>query len=461
MLGSPAVLASLTETIVALHQAKIPHSTFSFILQEANSKKVLAEIRPNDYFYPASNTKLFTAAAALWSLGPEFQFQTTMHTVLSHPQPATLRHDVALVFRGDPSLTYNDLYQLLKTLHTHGIRTIQGNIIIDDTAFAAPDYAPGWTNDSIDWYFSAPISAIVLNENSLLLKISKAEKIGTPLSITPVTHTPGVFVKAHVVAATPLEAKQRCQFSLNVKNNKATLGGCWPSDQTPTTIALAVDNPRQIASNLVAHYLQQLSITLQGNIIFTKAPVMPVVAVKKSAPLQDLLHKVLAESNNLYTECLTKTLGLTYKGQGSFQAGTQAIVAILAKSNNAFSDLFIHDGSGQSRYNLISAKQIADLLDYCYHHDSFPVFYSTLSVNGKTGSLAKRLSAHPGKIIAKTGTANGTSALSGYLTDDTGKHYVFSLLINQSIYPSSTLKAFEDTLCQKTMPYLSQHAKTT
>ena len=114
---------------------------------------------------------------------------------------------------------------------------------------------------------------------------------------------------------------------------------------------------------------------------------MPL-ATHKSPPLTVILTKVLADSNNLYTESLTKTLGYTSESSGSFHAGTRAIKNILKDSLQKLnlSENRLSDGSGQSRYNLVTPSLIASLLYAMYHDPLFEVFYGTLSVSGKTGS---------------------------------------------------------------------------
>jgi D-alanyl-D-alanine carboxypeptidase/D-alanyl-D-alanine-endopeptidase (penicillin-binding protein 4) len=85
-----------------------------------------------------------------------------------------------------------------------------------------------------------------------------------------------------------------------------------------------------------------------------------------------------------------------------------------------------------------------------YHDSQFDVFYNALSVSGKNGSLAMRMKTKTleGKVVAKTGGATGTSALSGYITTQSGKEYLFSVVINQSLKDNGSTKTFEDKLCQ-------------
>lgn len=216
-------------------------------------------------------------------------------------------------------------------------------------------------------------------------------------------------------------------------------------------VGLALDQPRKLLQDLINLALQKQSIKLSGDILFKKMPdSVPLLVSKQSLPLKTLLSKVLADSNNVYTESLTKTIGRVYYHEGSFQAGVKAIQNILSQEKLDLAQLPLSDGSGQSRYNLITPYILAQLLDQMYHDPLFSHFYQALSVNGKTGSLQNRMKEkeQAGKIVAKTGTVMGISALSGYFTAANNKMYIFSMIINQSDKNDSHLKDFENKICQ-------------
>lgn len=431
----------------------LPNANIGIIIQDPKSGKILFEDRSKEYFYPASNTKILTSIAALKFLGPNFQYQTSLHAGLDKIHDNTLKDNLYIIFRGDPTLISTDLFDMLSELKKKGITQIAGNIIIDDQSFEEPAYAPGWTWDSIPWYYSAPITSIILNENKVRYKIEKPQALYERLKITQIDkNVPLLKFKADVTGVSFDESENKCRLNAKVKNNEIELNGCWSIEKTPTIIELALDNPRELAADLIKHDLKKLSIGFSGKIQFSKVPMhIPAIAIKRSPPLKLLLPKVLADSNNVYAESLTKALGLLCLGEGSFQTGTRAIQSVLSKDTQIdFSKLPLSDGSGQSRYNLISPYLLMRLLNYMYHDPLFETFYYSLSANGKSGTLANRMNTKPlhGKIIAKTGTATGTSALSGYFTGQDGNEYIFSVIINHSDRNFYALKALEDKLCK-------------
>ncbi len=440
------------QKVQQLIQDSLPQANIGILIQNPLNGDILFEKNSKQFFYPASNTKLLTSIAALKILGPQFQYQTRLHAALQQRDNHVLKGDVVLVFQGDPTFTTNDLIDLLAVLKMKGIKTIQGNIIIDDSAFKGPSYAPGWTWDSIPWYYSAPISSIIINENKTKLKLLETKKL---YSLIPIEKTDLYYpyeVITQVKAVTAEDAKSRCRIDPKIKNNQIRLTGCWPMEYTPTVIEMALDNPRLYAAYLINHYLDKQKITLEGKIQFKQSSeTLPAIAIKHSLPLKKLLYKVLAESNNIYTESLTKTIGHIDVGEGSFQQGTQSILKILSENTlNDYTQLPLSDGSGQSRYNLISPEILSQLLFYMYHDPLFPIFYQSLSVNGKNGTLQERMKEKSiiGKIAAKTGTATGTSTLSGYLTAKNGQPYIFSIMINNANQKYTKLKSLEDKFCQ-------------
>jgi D-alanyl-D-alanine carboxypeptidase/D-alanyl-D-alanine-endopeptidase (penicillin-binding protein 4) len=338
-------------------------------------------------------------------------------------------------------------------LKNKGIKHLKGNIIIDDKYFELPFYAPGWTQDSIPWGYSAPVSAIILNENKIKLKFDAVNKFSEKIKVEYVKEEPflALPLKTHVISASLQATQTICQLNASIKNNSILLSGCWAQEKTPTFIELAIDNPSLFIQQYIHYFLKKLNIQFQGQILFAKAPPnLPLIAIKHSVPLKEILIKILADSNNIYTESLTKTLGYAYFGQGSFQAGVLAISNILKKEYDLEILNNFKDGSGQSRYNLITPSLITNLLYQLYHDPLFPYFYNALSINGQKGTLMERLKDEnmKGKVIAKTGSAMGTSALSGYLRANNNEEYLFSILINQADKNGVALKNFEDKLCE-------------
>ena len=143
---------------------------------------------------------------------------------------------------------------------------------------------------------------------------------------------------------------------------------------------------------------------------------------------------------------MKKTLGYEAFGEGSFKQGVNAIKAIIhAKTNINFSNLQLADGSGMSRYNLITPRSITRLL-YVIMQDKKlnSLFYATLADAGLNGTLKNRYTSFDLKnnIHAKTGTIQNGTALSGYIDTKDQNKLVFSILINQMLMERKEATAF-------------------
>ncbi|MGE4348565.1 MAG: D-alanyl-D-alanine carboxypeptidase/D-alanyl-D-alanine-endopeptidase [Candidatus Berkiella sp.] len=424
-------------------QEKFPNAQVGIVIQSAKTGDILYQQQADQYFYPASNTKLFLAAAALKTLGESYRFQTRL---------LNDEKSLYIQFRGDPTLRMEDINQLIAKLKENKIDTLYGDVIIDDNTFSGPVYSQGWTWDSLPWYYSAPVSSIIINQNKAQVKIQETKILKEAVHFEAASSFPSLKIKSNVIGVNKATADTHCQLDVYQNANEVDISGCWSIEKTPLTLELSLQDTRLLAKQAVQHALETNKIELKGDIHFGKiSENAKVIAVHASQPLSQLLKPVLSDSNNIVSDAITKTLGLARSNQGSFQEGVNAIKATLSESFNLPAEQYrLFDGSGISRYTLISPTFISELLYQMQKDPTFSAFENALSHAAENGSLAFRMKAPTlkNKIAAKTGTAMGTSALSGYLEAKSGEKYIFSIVINQSLEKSENLKLAEDKLCE-------------
>lgn len=440
MLPSSEILPKKISQFV---QEKFPNAQVGVVIQSVKTGDVLYQHQADQYFYPASNTKLFLAAAALKTLGESYRFQTKL---------LNDENSLYVQFQGDPTLSMEDISLLIAKLKENKIDTIHGDVIIDDHAFSGPVYSQGWTWDSLPWYYSAPVSSIIINQNKAQVKIQETKILKEAVHFESASSFPILKIKANVIGVNKATAEEHCQLNVSQSGNDVDISGCWSIEKTPLTLELSLQDTRLLAKQAIQQALETNKITLKGNIQFGKvAEQAKVIAVHASQPLSQLLKPVLSDSNNIVTDAITKTLGLARFNEGSFQEGVNAIKATLSESFNLPAEQYrLFDGSGVSRYTLVSPAFISELLYQMHKDPAFPAFQNALSHSGENGSLATRMKepALKNKVIAKTGTAMGTSALSGYLQAKSGQEYIFSIVINQSLEKGENLKLAEDKFCE-------------
>src|SRR5271165_5376439 len=156
--------------------------------------KIIYAQNADKLFTPASNTKLFTTAAALALIGPDYKFRTTVETTGTLDRYGRLNGDLVLVGHGDPNLSgrelpydlhtqrNDDAIQALESLADalvqQGVKFIDGDIVADDSYFAFERYGEGWSQDDLVWADGAPVSALAINDDVVFVNIQPADRPG-------------------------------------------------------------------------------------------------------------------------------------------------------------------------------------------------------------------------------------------------------------------------------------------
>ncbi len=448
--------AEMNNKITYMIKSGLPDATVGVTVQDIDSGKILYDYHGSKHFLPASTTKLFTAAAALKLLGPDYRYNTILY-YKKPPLPTTiLTGDVALKFTGDPTLQLATLQNLLKKLTDAHIKEISGNLIIDDTLYEGPLLGFGWTWDSTPWYHAAPVAAIIIDRNQFGITLFPATQIGLPVGAALDPMSPGAksrLLKSDIHGVTLEDSEIMCQIAVTVDDqNNVELGGCWPLGTQPVHLRLALKNPRLHAQQLLLETLDKLNVKFSGQVIFGAIPIgLTTLARHESESLAILLNAILGDSNNLYAESLTKTLGANMYKVGSFKTGSLAVQKTLsAMTGIDFAQIRLLDGSGESRYNLLTPMHLTRLL-YTMHHEPKigAHFRNALAISGVNGTLKKRFGSFDTKdnIKAKTGTLNGASTLAGYFTTRSNRHLIVTIMINHAMDSNTMLKQFENELC--------------
>lgn len=402
-------------------------------------------------FKPASTLKMFTVAASLYGLGPEFRYHTRFLTdKKSHPNK--IDH-LYVELSGDPSFSLHHLSRIAKSLAQQGITHIQKGIVLDTSRFEGPNWPPGWTVDALTWDYNPPINAAIIDENAIGLTVGPA-KAGEKLPIQFSDSRLPFAIENTITAVTAQESNGWCQIVLEFgADNTLKASGCWPQGNAQNQLRVAIHDPVHLFYVRLLQTLSEAGISVAPQY---RVGVIPadtyVLAEHESAPLSSLIQTVLLRSNNIYAESLTKTLGWALHRVGSFQGGVKAMREIL--ENNlavGLKQAQIKDGSGGSHYDLISLKDVTSLLKAMRKSPHKDVFFDAFPRSGFTGTLKFRLSnkSHRGRFIAKTGTLTGTGALAGIAKTYQGRELVFVVVVDQTTLNARQTRHLIDRICQR------------
>ena len=405
-------LAAGVEKALAAPQLRGAHAGIA-IVDPATSE--IAYQRDFDgAFIPASALKLVVAAAALDVLGPQFRAHTDVFAA-GDIAPGLLIGDLYLRGGGAPLLLERDLASAAEAVVNAGVTRISGRMFYDASRFDARGYGAGWAVQDIPRFFSAPISALSVDENVLPLLISPTA-VGERARVTPLVNQSDVSVTSDLFtvgtnseesfdcARSPGSAQIRVIGTIRIDNPGAQLG-------------CAVVDGAHYAASAFAAALAVRGVQLSPQLAPRAVPAGATLLWRREGnTVAELLPKMLQPSDNFIADVLLKQLAVQQGRVGSFAEGVAAVVEFAEAVGAEPFALSLADGSGLSPDDRITPRALATVLAYEAQSGSAETFRNALPVGGISGTLADRFLASParGSVYAKAGTLPHVSTLAGY-----------------------------------------------
>jgi D-alanyl-D-alanine carboxypeptidase/D-alanyl-D-alanine-endopeptidase (penicillin-binding protein 4) len=467
----PAVLAPLQRGIDRVVLApRWSEALWGVEVRSLTTGKVLYQRNAGKNLKPASTFKLLTTAAAIDAMPADTRLRTSVETAATLDPSGRLAGDVYLVGRGDPGLSgrypggrYVDFSQrpeerrptaelerLADQLKAAGVQRIEGRLIGHEGAFTGDRRGSDWAWEDLVWCYGAEVSALSFNDNCAELRALPGAKPGDPLAIERVPVSAYYQVVSTATTA-PAGAKSELRLQRDLGSNVIRLSGTHPIGEKPWQGSVALEDPARYTTTVFTEVLAARGIVFQGTLA-TSSDALPeglrVLASLDSAPLSEILKGINKPSQNLHTEMLLRLLGARVKGQGSVEAGHEALGEFLERSGVAKEPGALRDGSGLSRSDLLRPHELVSLLAAMDRHPRAQAFRESLPIAGVDGLLKNRMNggAAEGRVLAKTGSIRNVNGLAGYVTTRAGERLAFSLVVNHHTGPAREASAALDEI---------------
>ncbi len=409
--------------------------------------KVISDINAATSLTPASTLKLLTTAAALEVLGKDFRFKTTIQYDGNIDEHGTLHGNVYIKGGGDPALGsmqfkkhYYQPYFMetwVQAVQGKGIKRIEGAVIGDAqiyTDFMVPDT---WALGNLREYYGAGVSGLSIFDNIYTITFNAAPE-GVPVQIIDIfpplpdemqviSQVKGAAInhkRIHIGGGLPYHNVRVIQGEIPCNKQKISLKGSSP-------------DPPYWAAYSFCQELQKTGIEVTQPPTTIQRAATPLtdrqeVYTTLSPPLSDIIKCLNHDSLNSYAEHLLKHLSLAASRQGNTQSGARALKKFWSNKGIDTTGMLIYDGSGLSKYDALTPKQLVEVLCYMKNSENFTPFYESLPIAGKTGNLNFLFQQPPLKanIRAKSGALSNVRGFAGYCTNVIGEEIVVAIIVN-------------------------------
>lgn len=441
--SNDSVRASSRDTAVSKLGALLARNKYSLSKVSVSVKQLerdsdIVSYNADSLFNPASVSKLLTAALAFEKLGTNYSFNTCVfHDGVFQLDSGACRGNLYIKGAGDPYFVIERMWLFVQHLICIGLKTIEKDIVLDDSFFDSSATGPGFDEDDSSHPYVAPVNGLSANFNCVSIWDRPGQKIGDPVftALLPKAGLVKLNVTAKTVAA---GASQSCTVTTQ-KSGEGTMvdvSGGVALDAKPAIHYKKVWQTWEYFGSALETLLDDNGIALKGKIRHGQVPdsikSRDTFYVFPSVPLYEAVNHMVKISNNFMAEMVFKTLSAEKDSTfGSWEKSS--LLALDWWKQKALPSVpRIKNGSGMGDSNRFSARQIVELLKYVWNQKSYlPEYLYCLPCAGIDGTLKSRFkdSRFKGILRAKTGTLNdyGISSIAGYVLMQ-NRTYAFAVL---------------------------------
>jgi D-alanyl-D-alanine carboxypeptidase/D-alanyl-D-alanine-endopeptidase (penicillin-binding protein 4) len=396
-------------------------TTVTLKVIDVESGEVLFDRGGDRLLTPASNLKIYTSACALDLFGPERQFETTVRAE-GELQDGVLQGDLVIVGGGDSMLSSKDLGKLAdRVVREWDLEAIHGKVVVDNSRYSQPVKGPGWMWDDDPDYYNMSVTPLMVDFNVLDLRIAPGKE-GTIKAnlVLPSSYPELEIVPADSLAKGVLATRRPFTHPIVIADS----GKLEKAEKVRITML----DPGAWVAGVFSEMLSKRGVEFSEDVAVTPPSNEEAhTIVHKGQSLAKTLKHFNDASENAVGEVLLHEIAISHGiKRPNWPDGAKLITDWLIEKAGLEKDSFrLVDGSGLSRYNLISADSSVKLLRFMDSHPHGKVFFAALptyevEINGKKKPV----------VSAKSGGMGAVSTISGYVKTTKGQLLAFSLLAN-------------------------------
>lgn len=426
------------------------HASWGLSIKSVEDNNIIAEYNSKISLVPASAMKIVTTSAALSILGSNFRFETKIEFSGYIDKEGTLQGNLYLTGGGDPTIgshrfgseTSADAFldSIYYSLKKKNINKINGKIISDGSIF--DDKLPsGWEWDDMGNYYGAGASGICMFENAYKVLLKPGVKEGDTVEIIKTIPEIDELLFINTMTTSSKGSDDDIYIYGAPFNYLRFIDGPAPLGVKSVEVKGSIPEPDIFCSKYLYDFLNKRNIPVTDGFTSIRALQWKNIndtASRKtiykyySPELSRILYYTNLNSVNIFAEALLKMTGAKKSGTGSTISGIKAVSSFWKNKGIDLKGCVINDGCGLSRRNEISASQFCDILIKINKDANFDVFYNSLPIAGRTGTLRnmfKNTSAE-NNLRAKSGTMGDIKSYAGYVNNKKGDRIAFAIIAN-------------------------------
>jgi D-alanyl-D-alanine carboxypeptidase/D-alanyl-D-alanine-endopeptidase (penicillin-binding protein 4) len=431
--------------------ADLINASVSFMVKDLKTGKEVSYYNPDMSLVPASVLKTVTTATALEVLGGGYTFKTELQYSGYIDTHCVLHGDVYIKGGGDPALGsrfftqhyfepfFMDIWA--DAIVQLGIDSINGRVIADDLLFGVEPTPSTWTYGDLGNYFGASPCALSIYDNTCFLTFSTSANAGDSAVLQCVDpYVPEMEFLNFVKGANVFDDFSTITGAMY--DDYRVITGSLPKSKDEYEVRGSLPDPARQAAFELTMALNRKNVRLKTNYTTTRQLLHEKQNTKSertsfytmhSPSVSSIVYWTNLVSMNLFAEHLLYGVSLAKTGLANAESGSAAVINFWAKKGINTKGMYMHDGSGLSRYNAVSARHLTDIFKYMAVNSKYgKTFEGSLPVAGKSGTLSRicRKTAAEGRVMAKSGTIQRVKTFAGYVKTISGKKLAFALLVN-------------------------------